>query len=41
MLDYGCTRFQASMVPVTAFANGGSARLVALEVHELKSIWRQ
>jgi sucrose-6-phosphate hydrolase SacC (GH32 family) len=26
---------------VTAFANGGPARLVKLEVHELESIWKK
>ena len=32
-------RQQGGVSSVTAFASGGPARLIAFEVHELKSIW--
>jgi alpha-L-fucosidase 2 len=34
-------RQRGEVATVTAFADGGPARLIALEVHELKSIWKQ
>lgn len=32
---------RSAVASVTAFANGGPAKLTALEVHELKSIWKK
>ena len=32
---------RGEVASVTAFANGGPAKLIALEVHELKSIWKK
>ena len=37
----GERRTRGVVESVTAFANGGPATLTALDVHELKSIWKK